>query len=147
MTEKELVSPCGLYCGVCGIYQATVNNDEKLKEKLAAAYGVPIEKCTCKGCLSDTVFSYCGVCPIKRCALEKKLQGCFQCDEFPCSLIESFPVAEGKKNILRSVPLWKKLGTEEWIAHEKMLFSCKNCGAALFRGARKCRSCNALLQA
>ena len=68
MTNRELVAPCGLYCGVCGVYQATVNDNQKLREKLAAAYGMPAEKLVCRGCLSDTVFLYCRECPIKKCA-------------------------------------------------------------------------------
>ncbi|MCU0849513.1 MAG: DUF3795 domain-containing protein [Spirochaetes bacterium] len=144
MENKGLVSPCGLYCGVCGIYHAGANNDRALAEKLSKAYGVPAEKLVCKGCRSDTVFEYCRGCAIKSCAVEKGYEGCYQCDGFPCEKVESFPVPEGKKNILRAVPEWKRLGTEEWIKAEEKLFSCSNCGSRLFRGARKCRKCGAL---
>jgi len=39
MINQNLIAPCGLYCGVCGIHVATKNGDEQLKEKLAKAYG------------------------------------------------------------------------------------------------------------
>ena len=29
--NKELMAPCGLYCGTCSIYIATRDNNEKLK--------------------------------------------------------------------------------------------------------------------
>ena len=38
MYREELLSPCGLYCGVCGIHKAGVDKDEPLKEKLAKLY-------------------------------------------------------------------------------------------------------------
>lgn len=141
MVQKELVSPCGLYCGVCGIYQATVNDNQKLKEKLAAVYGLPVDALNCRGCLSDTVFPYCRECAIKSCASEKQIEGCYACDAFPCENVDAFPVPEGKKNILRAVPEWKKLGTEKWIQSEIKMFTCQECGAQMFRGGKKCRDC------
>ncbi|PKN19678.1 MAG: hypothetical protein CVU71_04705 [Deltaproteobacteria bacterium HGW-Deltaproteobacteria-6] len=144
MIKKELVAPCGLYCGVCGIYQATVKDDQNLKEKLAKAYGDSSDRISCRGCLSDKVYWYCSVCSIKSCAIEKKLDGCHQCDQFPCDIVDSFPVPEGEKNILRAVPEWRKLGTEDFIAAEEKRFICPQCRTTLFRGARKCRICGTL---
>ena len=56
MINQELVAPCGLYCGVCGIYYATESGDQTLKEKLAKAYGDTPDKINCRGCLSDSVY-------------------------------------------------------------------------------------------
>ena len=144
MIKQELVAPCGLYCGVCGIYQATLTGDQQLKEKFAKVYNETPDKINCKGCLSDTVYWYCSACPVKSCAIEKKLEGCHLCDQFPCDKVENFPVPEGKKNILRAVPEWRNLGTEAFIAAEEEKFSCPHCRAPLFRGARKCRMCGSL---
>ena len=47
---------------------------------------------------------------------------------------------KGRK-IFCAPPLWKELGTEAFIQGEEKLFTCSNCGAQLFRGARKCRKC------
>ncbi len=144
MINQELVAPCGLYCGVCGIYCATVSADQPLKEKLAKAYGDTSDKINCRGCLSDSVYWYCAVCAIKSCTKEKRYSGCHQCDSFPCDKISNFPVPEGKKNILRAIPIWRELGTEAFIKGEEKLFSCDNCGTKLFRGARKCRQCGTI---
>ena len=141
MMNQELISPCGLYCGVCAIYCATADGDEPLKEKLAKAYGDTIDKINCHGCRSDLVYWYCAVCAIKSCTKEKGYLGCHQCADFPCDIINNFPVPEGKKNILRAIPLWKEMGTEAFIEAEEKLFSCDHCGKKLFRGARKCRQC------
>jgi hypothetical protein len=144
MINQELVAPCGLYCGVCGIYCATESGDQPLKEKQAKANGDTPDKINCRGCLSDSVYWYCAVCVIKSCTKEKGYSGCHQCESFPCDKIDNFPVPEGKKNILRAIPIWKELGTEAFIKGEEKLFACDNCGTKLFCGARKCRQCGTI---
>ncbi len=139
--NRQLVSPCGLYCGACGIYLAHAAADESLKKKLAAAYGVTPEQVACRGCLSDEVFVYCRTCPIKQCTSQRNIEGCSRCDDFPCEHIESFPVEEGKKVILREVPRWNRMETGEWVADQEAHYACSSCGGRLFRGARRCRSC------
>ena len=56
--NTDLLAPCGQYCGVCGIYIASRDNNQKLKDKLANAYGVTPGKIVCKGCLSNERFVY-----------------------------------------------------------------------------------------
>jgi hypothetical protein len=143
---KELLAPCGMYCGVCGIYMASRDDDEKLKGKLAKAYAVTPEQIACKGCLSDEKFVYCQVCGIRACVVAKNYDGCHQCEEFPCQLIDDFPVAVGKKVILRSVPARKKLGTEKWVKEEEDRYRCPHCGNRVFRGARRCGGCKELVE-
>jgi len=144
--NTDLLAPCGLYCGVCGVYMASRDNNQKLKEKLANAYGVTPEQVECKGCLSDTKFVYCEACSIRSCTQEKKYAGCHECDDFPCKLIDDFPVPVGKKVILRSVPDRRSLGTEKWVDEEKKRYCCPQCNDQLFRGARRCGNCKELLE-
>ena len=142
MDEKRgLLAPCGLYCGVCGVYIAHRDNNMKFKEKLTGVYGVGIDQLKCEGCLSDTVFTYCRVCPIKNCVMEKGIEGCHQCHDFPCIHIDNFPLPQGKKVILRSVPARRELGTEQWVEKEERRYRCPHCGNTLFRGAKRCREC------
>jgi hypothetical protein len=147
--NKKLAAPCGLYCGACGVYIATQENDEKIREKFSKAFGSPVAETRCMGCLSDNhddIFSYCKVCPIKTCVKDRKIEGCFQCGDFPCSFIDNFPVEEGKRVILRSIPIWKKLGTEKWLEQEVKRFQCSSCGTPFYRGGKFCRKCKAPLQ-
>ena len=113
--NPDLVSPCGLYCGVCAIYIAYRDNNRKFKERLLNVYQgkihgkgklpysekLSIEDIKCNGCLSDEPFIYCHQCDIKECTIEKGYAGCHQCDEFPCQHIEDFPMTIGKKVILK----------------------------------------------
>ncbi len=141
MTDKKLLAPCGLYCGVCGVRVATRDNNLKFKEKLGAVYGVKPEQVECNGCLSDVLFAYCQTCPIRSCNQEKEYEGCHQCNDFPCHRIENFPIPVGKKVILRAIPQWRELGTDEWVKQEEERYKCPKCDAELFRGTKRCRSC------
>lgn len=144
--NTDLLAPCGLYCGICGVYMASRDNNQKLKEKLAAAYGVTPEQIDCNGCMSDKKFVYCQACNIRSCVMDKKYEGCHQCNDFPCKFIDNFPVPVGKKVILRSIPARRELGTEKWVAEEENRYSCPHCGNQLFRGARRCGSCKEVIE-
>ena len=140
-SKRELAAPCGLYCGVCGVYIAHRDNNAKFKERLTTVYNVGIEEIKCKGCLSDELFVFCQTCSIRSCTIEKGIEGCHQCGDFPCRSIEDFPLPVGKKVILRGVPAWRELGTETWMEEEEKRYYCPHCGYKLFRGAQRCRQC------
>ena len=142
MQDKEtLAAPCGLYCGVCGVYVAHRDNNPKLKERLALVFGVSPEEITCDGCLSAEPFLFCRSCPIKDCTTRKEIEGCHECVDFPCSFIDGFPIPVAKKVILRSVPERRELGTEGWMKAEDERYHCPQCGYPLFRRATRCREC------
>ena len=157
--NQEFISPCGLYCGVCAIYIAHRDNNEKFKERLAGLYkGNVAGKGTlpgseqlsakdihCQGCLSDDLFMHCNQCDIRDCTIKKGYSGCHECDEFPCEYIDHFPMAVGKKVILRSVPYRRKFGTKKWVQDEEARYSCPECGNKVIRGAVKCNQCRANL--
>ena len=139
--RKALAAPCGLYCGVCGVYIAHRDGNTKFKERLTTVYGVAVDGIRCRGCLSKEVFTYCRVCSIRSCVAGKGIEGCHQCREFPCRFIEDFPLPVGKKVILRAVPAWRELGTGRWMDEEEKRYHCPYCGYPLFRGAQRCRRC------
>ena len=117
------------------------DGNEKFKERLATVYGVPAAEIRCRGCLSDEVFGFCKVCPIKSCAAERGYESCHQCDDFPCKYIDKFPLPVGKKVILRAIPQWREMGTEKWVEAEEKRYLCPHCGYVLFRGVKRCRNC------
>ena len=149
--NPDLLAPCGLYCGVCGVFYATRDENPAFLEKLLGFYRERIpgmervgkEDLRCHGCLSDTVSIFCRACPVKNCTREKGYQGCHQCDEFPCRFIAEFPIPVGKKVILRAIPHWREHGTERWVTDEEARYLCPRCGHKLFRGARRCNQCKA----
>jgi len=158
-TNPDFISPCGLYCGVCAIYIAARDNNDRLKQGLVNLYkgGTPCkgtlpncenlstEDIHCGGCLSDDLFIHCQQCAIRACTNEKGYTGCHECDDFPCQHIDNFPMAVGKKVILRSVPYRREFGTEKWALDEDVRYTCPECGNKVFRGVMKCNKCKGKL--
>ncbi len=157
--NPDFISPCGLYCGVCAIYIAHRDDNQKFKERLASLYkgGVPGKgtlpnsdnlspaDIRCRGCLSDDLFMHCKQCEIRDCTKAKGYSGCHQCDDFPCQHIENFSMTVGKKVILRAIPYWQKVGTEKWVQDEVNRYFCPECGNKVFRGVVKCNLCKTKL--
>ncbi len=158
-SKSEFAGVCGLYCGVCAILIAHRDNNIKLKEKLVKLYkgeapgkgvlpnseNLSIDDIKCNGCLSDNRFFHCKQCEIRSCVKSKQIEGCFQCDSFPCDFIENFSMTVGKKVILRCVPYIEKVGIEQWIKDEEARYVCPECGNKVFRGAMRCNKCKAVI--
>lgn len=139
--NTNLLAPCGLYCGVCGIYYADKHNIEKLKQKLAEAYWTEPELIKCDGCLSGNKFVYCDDCKIRECIISKGISGCHECSEWPCDTVTNFPFPLAKEFMLISIPARRERTDEEWVEWEENNWICKECGTLAFRGARRCGKC------
>ena len=147
--HAEQLAPCGLYCGVCRILHATQEEDRALLDRLARIYArrlpevapLTADDLLCDGCQSERRSVLCRRCSIRECVGEKGPMGCHQCPEFPCALIDEFPVPVGKKVILRAIPYRREHGTEEWILAEEERYECPACGSRLYRGAQRCPHC------
>lgn len=152
-SNKDLMAPCGLYCGACGVYIATRDQNEKFRTLMGNLYGTRPEETKCLGCMqsdaSDTLYSYCKQCTIRDCVQSKGFYSCHQCDEWPCSMIENFPFATGVRVMKRAITLWREKaadygdekGSVEWARAECERYHCPSCGQPLFRGAQRCRVC------
>lgn len=93
MTMKDFIAYCGLDCETCEARIATVNKDDELRNKVAKLWselnGVEItpDMIYCTGCrIPGEKTPYCGtLCPIRKCAMEKKMETCGSCkDIFSC---------------------------------------------------------------
>ncbi|MFX1267949.1 MAG: DUF3795 domain-containing protein, partial [Promethearchaeota archaeon] len=87
------------------------------------------------------VFPVCKACAVKKCCNEKNIDGCYQCDDFPCKFINNFPIPVAKKVIMRTIPFWRENGTEKFVEEEEKRYHCPNCGNPIFRGAKRCNKC------
>lgn len=90
--EKMLVSPCGLSCGQCRLHLA--GDDPAVMEWLVSQ-GFNRDSFPCPGCRSMEGKVACskdtfdfhkvnGQCGIYACAVEHRVDFCFECPEFPC---------------------------------------------------------------
>lgn len=87
---NRMMAYCGIICEECPAYKATVNNNDELRKKTADRWSkmynddIRAEHINCLGCRSELRFSYCGVCEVRVCNLEKQLGHCGDCDAFSC---------------------------------------------------------------
>jgi hypothetical protein len=151
--NKDLMAPCGLYCGTCGVYIATRDGNEKFREVMANLYGTKVEETKCLGCMqpdtAEKLFISCTSCKIRDCVKSKGYYSCHQCNEWPCRMIEDFGYATGVRVMKRTIPIWRakvqalgdEEGSVEWARSECERYHCSACGYPLFRGAQRCRSC------
>jgi hypothetical protein len=143
------LAPCGLYCGVCAVMYAARDENLKFKERLVPVYKGKLHESEefsakdihCDGCLSASPFVFCRVCPLKSCTREKGYAGCHECNQFPCKFVEEFPIPIGKKVMLRTIPRWREVGTEQFVREEEARYICPGCDHKLFRGAKRCNRC------
>ncbi len=109
---KELISHCGLKCSECGAYIATKNDDDKKRKEVARLWAENFKTdikpgdINCFGCTSTgkTVFSYCNVCEIRKCGVEKGVINCAYCEEYTCEKLENFfKIAPDNRKLLDSI--------------------------------------------
>ena len=91
----KVISRCGLVCTECPAYIATQEDDDKKRAEVAELWSkqfkmdIKPEDVNCVGCLADGVHSsYCGMCAIRKCAVEKGHESCGLCDDYACENLE-----------------------------------------------------------
>lgn len=151
--DEKLMAPCGLYCGTCGVYISTRDDNAKFRGALGKLYGTKPEETRCTGCMQpdppQCLYTFCQSCKLRACVLEKGFSSCHQCEEFPCELVEEFPLPVGRRVMKRAIPKWRALvaqhglkkGSVDWARSECERYHCRGCAEPLFRGAITCRHC------
>jgi hypothetical protein len=151
--DKNLMAPCGLYCGTCGIYIATRDNNEKFKAIMGNLYGTKPEETECRGCMQPDppakLYLYCRDCELRKCVRDRGYYACHQCADWPCEQVKTFGLATGRRVMERAIPLWREQvaaqgddkGSVAWARAECERCHCSACGNPLFRGAQRCRAC------
>jgi len=96
----KIIAYCGLNCAACPAYVATQSGDPAALERVAAEWRVAFhapdmtaESIVCDGCLANIggrLASYCGMCEIRACAIERALPHCAACADYGCSKLEGF---------------------------------------------------------
>lgn len=86
---KELIAYCGLDCETCEARIATINDDDELRNKVSKLWSklneieITPQMINCTGCRIEGVKTiFCdSICPIRQCALERKIDTCANCME------------------------------------------------------------------
>lgn len=105
---SSMIGLCGINCSKCSAYLATQNNSYEDRVKVAEVWSkefgdkVSAEDVICDGCTNNGRLSkYCGICKIRSCGTEKKLNSCANCSDFACEKLGSFikNIPEAKANL------------------------------------------------
>jgi hypothetical protein len=96
-----MLSRCGLVCTDCPAFIATREDDDDKRAAVARLWSKQFQMdikpadVTCAGCLADGPHSsYCRVCAIRRCAVDRGLETCARCTEYACETLEKVLVME-----------------------------------------------------
>jgi hypothetical protein len=147
MELSKLAGVCGLYCGTCPYYLAYRENDINVLKELSKSKGVPIENVRCDGCLFKHRFYSDCTHRFLRCASEKKVIWCFQCNDFPCQRLKDFldiHIVNGishHAHVIEALQYMKKHGIEDWVKNQEKLAPCPKCGKRLYWFVRNCSEC------
>jgi len=110
----EMIARCGFECHLCPAFREN-NKDHADQIRVANGwlkyFGLDVfpEKIRCNGCLPDD----CGGlefpdknCPIRPCVIERGLENCAYCEDYPCEKLEArmSSVEEVAKRFLGTIP-------------------------------------------
>jgi hypothetical protein len=96
----ENLAYCGLICQTCQIYLATREPDKEKQYKMRVDIAKEIKKYygeetkpedvrDCDGCKTEGGRLFCNNdCSMRVCAIEKGIESCAYCDDYPCQDLE-----------------------------------------------------------
>lgn len=124
---------CGLYCASCPMYMETESGKQQEQ-------GLP----GCNGCKSSNVAQWCRECDIKKCARDKKLDNCSECDSYPCDVLETFKCDKKMtyhSEIYDSLLILKEEGKLSWLNKMENRWKCTSCNSRFNWWQQKCSNC------
>jgi hypothetical protein len=133
-SENWAVAYCGLNCAKCDIYEAAHGNTKLMEEivnwfKEERKETVKPEQIKCERCRGPLDVHWSSDCKIMLCAKSKRVQYCFQCSEFPCSILKAFAsdgISHHKKTV-ENLHRMKQVGMNAWIAEQEKIRKCSFC--------------------
>ena len=100
--SNEIFSRCGQRCDLCLIYRPNVEKEDRRAEICAVWDKLGPKKYNpatviCDGCMADgedAVLFSGGECKTRKCVIEKGLQHCGYCSDYPCDIFPAEPNAD-----------------------------------------------------
>jgi len=116
---------CGLNCPQCDMYRAS-HGDEKARNEIVEWFkekrGKELrpEQIRCEGCRGPLEVHWSSDCEMLQCAKKKGVEYCFQCRDFPCTILKAFSSdgAAHHKRTVENLKRMKEIGLEKWIAEQ-----------------------------
>jgi hypothetical protein len=94
---EKMIAYCGLVCTECPAYVATQSGEAEALQRVAEMWSqqfnetITADDCLCDGCLATTrLGSYCRVCEIRACGVQRAVMNCAYCDDYGCEKLAKF---------------------------------------------------------
>ena len=130
--SEELTAPCGINCGVCKRYLATVRGLYKSK------------KSGCIGCIPrNNGCTYQGGCEQLK---KREVRFCFECSDFPCEKLKKLDHRYTNKyrtSLIDNLLNIKRNGVDKWLLEEEQRWKCNECGGTVSIHNHFCFDCGA----
>jgi len=139
MVNFNTVGCCGLFCEACDIYQSLHNGTLKA---LAARWRMNPGDVACDGCRTERRSLESRQCFIRKCCLERGLDNCGECADFPCRTLRDFAGgrAPHRSLALENCAFFREVGRFEWYHIQKQKWTC-TCGRPFSWYQTKCTAC------
>jgi len=100
---RTMIAYCGTDCTVCPAYVAKRTGDYELQKQTAKEwddpeYPVTPQEIRCDGCKvqAGEKYKFCReICWVRVCAVQRNVETCVDCCDFPCKELERFSQAVG----------------------------------------------------
>lgn len=140
--EKQTAAVCGLLCKSCVIYIATKEKNTALLNRIAGSLQLTKEQVQCQGCRSNVLSGHCQVCHFRACSINKEIEFCSECNEYPCPQLKEFQTKMPHRvELFKSLDRIKEAGWEKWYAEIVSRHSCTKCNTLNSWYEFACRSC------
>ena len=148
LPDSDMVGVCGLYCGACPHYRASLTNGVHLIPDGIRNRGND-RGFTCRGCRSGTLYLHpgCTDCTIRSCAEETEIDHCGRCPVSPCTVLTDFQ-HDGRPHHLDIIANLKDLndkGEERWLETQRERWTCR-CGTQFSWYEVSCHTCGSSLE-
>jgi hypothetical protein len=133
---------CGLYCGACPVLVA---NKKGAVDELAKKIEMDPADLVCAGCKSGARKAPRADCEFVLCALEKGVEFCGDCGEYPCKGLTDFRDDEWAHHsaVTKNLDRLKEIGLAAWLEEQDARWTCGACGARFDWYDEKCPDCGA----
>lgn len=122
---SKIIAVCGLVCDDCIAFIAIQKNDDKLRQKVVEAWSTDkerlrLEDVDCDGCtVGKRLHTFCRLCDVRKCGLQRNIKNCAYCSEFPCEklekLLRSFRTVSGEEAKANLAEIRRQISTTEQI--------------------------------
>lgn len=141
--DKTLIGACGIYCRACDHYFANTEDgghlleDAKIKKRVAEH--------PCKGCKAeeeDKICIYCVGCDVRLCSLDKGVDICTECEQYPCGKLTRFQTGLAHHmEASKAQSDNRELNVQEWALLAEKRWTCPSCGKKYSYYEQICQNC------